>query len=788
MADENSPLLESSFDRDMDDFDNQSKRTTESQNVERMLRQRFWWFCILGVAAIVALQLSFLPRTSCNRDFRRWYDLHLTKTDVKRLFLVQLQRGRPEDDGLTVEDHVDHWLGAFSMLNAKTTAGISALTAPELAAMVQQNMRDFGFETNSHIYPLSPLVKEPLLLAVRLVDMLLGRVLYNAKTHETGSPTPAFFPFGANGSVEAPLTFARAGTPEDFLALERHGLSVAGRIVVFSHLLTSDYLLADKIALAEQRGCAAVVVYGDVDAEDAISRNFKPFAVPGPGIRIPLSYSAAQPILSTLGPAMEPFQNWPYAPQPLDDTLCLQVAAQFAPDLLYATNIVGLLEGVLNDGVILVGASRDILTSSNPLSGHAIMLEVMRRFQLLRNMGWRPLRAIRFVSWDASRSAAQGSHAMVLDSSVLKTNLPVLAYINLDEDVVMGDHFSVDANPLFNNILRYTAKFVPFPRNSTHYRRMSKNDNAMFSDDEEDDDISLYHYWYKQSKAYINNRVGSAFAGKDASSFQSSFAGPTINIKFAQSPNHNDSLYVPESSFYSLDWLSQNVDKAYALHSLLVRFLGLLVLSLGEHEVVDYKTADLFQQAQSFFLDFVDANKDTLKGWEDEVVHDSLLSKSTLLADLKDRMDGDADKHTQFKFRALVQQMKEIFGELQSQSEIYDAYNVDVQEMWIEDYPWYKMFKKAQIYAKFKVTNYKLLRIEKGLTFTPDETEKTGGVNETHHLMYEVPQGQHSRAVLHQRGAFASMYEAAETGNMERMIKIMVGLYERLKSIYKKIS
>lgn len=789
-----------------------------------LLRRRFWWFAVLGLAAIVTLQLSFLPRTSLNRDFRRWHELHLTKTDVKRLFLVQLH-GSAEPGRLTVEDRMRQWLETFSALSAKAPAGIAAPAAPDLAAAVDHHMRALGFAPTTHAYPVTPQLRAPVLLSLRLVDSAAGRILYTAPVLEPGSATPAYYPLSANGTVDAPYTYAHDATPADLALLAEHRVPVSGRILVFSHPLASDTLLADKIAAAEALGCAGVVVYGDAAAPDTVSRHLRP-ARASAGLRLPVSHSAVQPVLEALAPAMAPFQNWPYAPLPRNAAHHLQMAAEFSQLPLHATNIEATLEGVFNDAVVVVGAARDVLTSANPLSGHAVMLEVMRRFQLLRRMGWRPLRAIRFVSWDASRSGALGLAAMVRDPVVVRPNLPVLAYINLDEDAVTGDHFSVEANPLFNKILHETAHFVPFPKNSTHYRRIAKSSGVsqdggeksegtkqtvdsdslredseqnyvIFSGNDgdseqelshsENSETSLYHYWFRQDKARINNNVGEAFADKDTGTFQFSYAAPSINIKFKESPAHNDSLYVPESNMYSLAWLADSIDKTYVLHSLLVRYLGLLTLSLGEHEVVDYRTRSYFAQTRLHFDNFVTANTKVLRAWADEAVPASLLEKSVLLEDFKNDI-GDLAESSALTLANVVSQISKLLHQLGNQSLIFDEYNKSVQEMWIADYPWYKFLKKVHIYAKFKVANYKLLRLEKGLSLSAEESEKITGHNGTHHIVFEAPTGHLPRAELHQRGAFASMYAAVDAQDMNQLVTIIVALYERFKEVFKKIS
>lgn len=785
------------------------KRLLELRAVAQFFRRRFWWFCVLGVLAMVALQLSFLPRTSLNRDFRRWHNLHLTRADVKRIFLVQLKMGRPDVDGCTIEQRAGYWLGNFSDINAQHHASLAASDARPLAAAVECHMRLLGYATRAHTYALAPQLRSPVLLALLLHDSRLGRKLYTAPLDEPALSTPAYFAFGKNGSLAAPVVHANAGSPADFALLVKHSIPLQGRIAIFAHPLHDPYLLADKVALAEHHGCSAVVVYGDSDVDAAILRNYKPWPVPDRAFRVPISYRAVQPILLAMGPPAEPFALWKHAPVCLDNSLELRLTSTFAPDHLNATNVISRLDGVLNDGEVVIGAARDSLTSTNPLSGHAVMLEVMRRFQHLRMLGWTPLRTIRFVSWDASRSGALGSLANVDDTDVFKTNMPILAYINLDEDVVTGSHFSVDADPLFNHLIRRTARFVPFPKNSPYYKRLLKDeeeenvfelavpsedsdnpdeeDGDDDNDDDDDNETTLYRYWYNQDRVTINNKLGSVFAGKDSGTFQFLMDAPTINVKFSQSPKHNDSIFVPESAMYSKKWVENEVDKTYELHGLLVRFLGLLILSVEEHEVVDSRTSAFFKAVQSFFDELKRANKKQLAAWADEPAETQLVAKSTLFADLKERTKNDLDEpRTAANFSEIVAQTDVMMGMLVNQSHVFDAYNQEVEDLWTTDYPWYKLLRKVHIYAKFKVLNYKLLRLEKTLSARSEEDAE--GVSGYHHFMYEASQGVRTTEGKQQRGAFGVLYEAMERGDMEAVVKELVSKYERLSAAYKRIA
>lgn len=78
---ENSLLLPFSRSHPDDDDDDRM-----SKIIKLAKRPSFIWIFSLGILAIIIFQLTFLPRTSLSRDYRRWHGIHLTKSDVKRYF------------------------------------------------------------------------------------------------------------------------------------------------------------------------------------------------------------------------------------------------------------------------------------------------------------------------------------------------------------------------------------------------------------------------------------------------------------------------------------------------------------------------------------------------------------------------------------------------------------------------------------------------------------------------------------------------------------------------------
>lgn len=712
--------------------------------------------------------LTFLPRTSPNRDYRRIHGLKLTKADIERQFVLQLQSGHRSTDNLTTEEHIDINLNNLSSINSRSLTGMASSAAPDLFNYIKLRMSGKHFNTRTYSYDLPSSLKAPLSLNLTLYESSRSRKLYSANLLEPNYGTPAFFPFSSNGTIRKAYVNAHTGSPADFELLAKNKISIEDKIVIISHKINDKYALSDKIAFVEQLGCAGVIVYGDEHSPSSISRTFQPKGIPEQRFRIPISYKEVQPILVALGPAMGDFESWNHAPCS-DFSLELQLECIFSADTLKATDIVSTMRSSLYDGVIVVGASRDSYTSSNPLSGHAIMLEIMRQFNELQEKGWRPLRTVKFISWDASRSLALDSSTALSDPNFLRLNGPVLAYINLDEDIVAGNHFSVDSNPLFNECLKHAALFVSFREK---VGTPDHNNNTLFDSTKH----SLLQYWKRQDNCTINNKLGYLFAGKDSGSFQFRQI-PTINLKFDLSPGSDLNGYVPESNFYNYQWVSQQ-DKGLKIHGALVRFVGLLAISLTENEVVSMKTAHYFSKLSHFFEEVVDSNKFKNDNWTTKNVYEILCSvpESSLLKDVLELSCSDTfidtDKSVEIQFSTVLNAFEVLLRRLVKLAKNFDAYSKKVENLWTTDLPWFKFVKKLKVISKFKQLNKKLVAFE--------QFSGPTSMNNSH-VMYDVPKGMSVENNKMFRGAFASLYEAYDTDSLKEVVLAMIPKYDKLK-------
>lgn len=755
-----------------------------TDKIVKFSRKRFWWFCALGVVAIIILNLSFLPRTSLSRDYRRYHGLHLTKTDVKRNFL--LYSGTKSFEPFSNEQQMTWLLQNFTKLNEKNPVNLLHQDNTELSNYIENKFKAFGFKTET--VQSSTHLQRPINSSVKLFD---GKgVLYDADMLEPGFDTPSYFGYGINGSFRGEYMFANQGTEDDYQLLLRNNFTIEGKAMIIRSLPDSDATalsISDKVLIAQKHGAKGILHYTDFEdlsikikslnhtilRDTVVYNNYgdeKKFRRPSIPC-LPISMESVEPILQTF--TNTSFFDWKYYPQ--NPKLEVEITSLFDNgNLRKLTNIIGTLDGIIKDGDIVIGASRDSFTSSNPLSSQVILVEIMRHFNKLVKLGWKPLRNIKFVSFDGTQNGLLGSQA-VSNADWFKGN--ILAFINIDADAITGSELVIDSNPLLEHVIKRVSKLIPFPKDSLPFRNSPANANDLYenlkrveydedyyvnddndndndSDDDDDNDgdddgdddfTSLFRYWKLQDNNTIGKDLGKSVRHTDSLVFQYHMGVPVMNIRFQNDPMRDSAIHTPKSNYYSLQWLKENhIDDNLLLHGLLIRYIGLLLISVAEHEVVDFRTNDYFKFVKSRLDDVFEHHKDQLEAWNDEEV-----SKYFLLGKFS----------TSIKFKDLIKEFRNALDDLGELSKIFDDYNSQVQDGLIRDYPWYQLFKKLKLWAQFKVSNYKLLHIEK---------ELSGQDGWFKHFIYDNPDS-------------SSVFNRLETSIEEKKLDKVAKLINKLK-------
>ncbi|KAI0967040.1 Zn-dependent exopeptidase [Xylaria arbuscula] len=443
-----------------------------------------------------------------------------------------------------------------------------------------------------------------------------------------GRQTYTFHGHSMSGDVKGPLIYANYGSRKDFQMLADKGIDTKGAIALVRNHGTQNNL-AFKVKAAEMAGFAGCIVYSDpaddgfVKGEPAPKGRFMPsdgvergsvslsnwiigdVLTPGweskeenPRMKVdqtkglvhipslPIAWRDAQVLLQHIEGFGEPSpESWKGGVPAVkwwsgnsSSPIVRLKNDQDTSEKQKIWNIYGKIDGLeQGEKSIIIGNHRDAWAfgASEPNSGTAIMLEVARVFGELAAKGWRPLRSIEFMSWDAEE------YNMIGSTEFVEKNLEVLqkqafAYINLD-GAVSGREFHAAGSPMFRKLVTKVIERVFDPvANAT-----------------------LLDLW-KDRKADLEP------LGHDSDyvAFQDIAGTSSLDIRFdgESHPSH--------SSYDNFQWMESIGDRDFIYHGLLGQVLALLIIELADRPILPF---DLGYYASS-----LDHFNDDLRKWAGE--------------------------------------------------------------------------------------------------------------------------------------------------------------------------
>lgn len=276
---------------------------------------------------------------------------------------------------------------------------------------------------------------------------------WEAQMEEDEEQYPVFHGHSKTGTARGHLIYASYGSREDFERLKIQGIDLKGSIALVRYY-GSQGDRALKVKAAELAGAAGCIIYSD-PAEDGFVKG-QPYPdgryMPSDGVQrgavslmswvagdvlspgfaslpgeqrrdskedskglnkipsIPLAWRDAQKLLQALkGHGMQLDSDWQGGVPDVEwwsgdsKSPVVELAnEQDEVDRRPIYNVLGKITGLEQpEKSIIVGNHRDAwcFGASDPGSGTAAMLEVVRVFGELMKKGWRPLRTIEFASW-----------------------------------------------------------------------------------------------------------------------------------------------------------------------------------------------------------------------------------------------------------------------------------------------------------------------------------------------------------------------------------------------------
>lgn len=376
---------------------------------------------------------------------------------------------------------------------------------------------------------------------------------------------------------------------------------------------------------------------------------------------VPISYRDALPLLKALnghGPKASDFNKfwqggglgykgvkYNIGPSPTGVVLNLVNEQEYITTPLW--NVIGIVNGTLSDEVIVLGNHRDAWIAGgagDPNSGSAALNEVIRSFGKALKMGWKPLRTIVFASWDGEEYGLIGSTEWV-EEYIPWLSDAAIAYLNVDVGS-RGPEFEAAASPILNKALYEATSLVP-----------SHNQTVRGQ--------TVRDLW--------DGHIRTMGSGSDFTAFQD-FAGiPSVDLGFAASKN--SPVYHYHSNYDSFAWMDTFGDPHWHYHVAITKVWALFAAALVETPIVAFNATD-YATGLDRYLSTVKANASSFQ-----------------------------DESMQSLSKIGFPNLSEAIARLHNATTTFDAHAAEVAKSIGEGVPWWKWWRKAQLYYQVKKVN-----------------------------------------------------------------------------------
>ncbi|SMR45592.1 unnamed protein product [Zymoseptoria tritici ST99CH_1E4] len=435
--------------------------------------------------------------------------------------------------------------------------------------------------------------------------------------------------YSESGTPEGHLIFANGGSEEDFAWLQEQGVVLNGSIALMRFGGSQKNVVA-KIGAAAQAGCIGALLYSDprddgsargpvwpdgpwrpddsvqrgsvaltdrvlgdpftpgyastLNAEHTVKDNY-PALVQIPSL--PLSWRDAKVLINSLknhgkevpkewiGGDPDFSKQW-FSGGNLSDAPIVHLKNVFEfSDKQQIWNLHGTLKGVEEpEKKVLVGNHRDAwcFGAADPGSGSAVLMEIVNIFGQLRSLGWRPLRTIEFVSWDAKEFNLAGSTEYVEDNTdALRKD--AISYLNVDVGVAgLEPQFAASGSPMWTRALLHVLDRVNAP---------GQND-------------SLRKFWDETQSRLTSS--SSTFT--DILPFQHIAGTSSLDFGFS-SPQP----YPKGSCYDTLEWVKKFGDPDMSSHRTLAQIWALLILEVADRPILPYDLRAYAEKVRGEYID-----------------------------------------------------------------------------------------------------------------------------------------------------------------------------------------
>ncbi|GAA0168860.1 metalloprotease [Lithospermum erythrorhizon] len=406
--------------------------------------------------------------------------------------------------------------------------------------------------------------------------------------------------YSPSGRVYSKAVFLNYGRKEDYKKLSVLGVEVKGCIGLVRR--GGGMSRNAVVEMAADNGVAAVLMYteGNIGVErGTVMKGVGDPLSPGWGAveggeklelddeqvlerftkvpSMPVSVEVAQTILRSLGGCVVPFE-WRESlrsfgvgfvgpgPTVLNFT--------YEGEMKVATihNVFAVIPGSEEpDRYVLLGNHRDAWTygAVDPNSGTAALLDIARRYALLKRSGWNPRRTIVLCSWDAEEFGMIGSSEWV-EQNLVNLDSKAVAYLNVD-CAAQGPGFFVGATPQLDDLVRQITKKVKDP---------------------DSESTRAYENWKSAKKDGKIQRLSGV--DSDFAPFLQHAGVPSVDMYYG------GEFPVYHTAFDSYDWMIRVGDPLFHRHVAVTGVWGLLALRLADDPILPFNYSTYAEELQVY--------------------------------------------------------------------------------------------------------------------------------------------------------------------------------------------
>uniref|UniRef100_A0A665U9B0 Glutamate carboxypeptidase 2 n=1 Tax=Echeneis naucrates TaxID=173247 RepID=A0A665U9B0_ECHNA len=472
------------------------------------------------------------------------------------------------------------------------------------AEEIKKDWQDFGLDS-VEMAPYDVLLSYPNTSQPNYISIVdqFGNEVFNTSLAEpvpqgyedVSNIVPPYSAFSAKGQPEGDLVYVNYGRTEDFFQLEREmNISATGKIVIVRY---GKIFRGNKVKNAVLAGAKGIIMFSDPADYWASGVQLYPdgWNLPGGGVQRGnvLNLNGAGDPLTPGYPAKEYTHRFsvedgvglpkiPVHPIGFDDAIhllknmggqippnswkgSLNVSYRIGPGFTHEFksqkvrmnihtnnkvtriyNVIGRIRGALEpDRYVILGGHRDawVFGGIDPMSGAAVVHEIVRSAGRLLSEGWRPRRTIIFASWDAEEFGLLGSTEWAEDNAKLLQERAV-AYINADSAIEGTYTLRVDCTPSLHTLVYEVTKKVNSP-------------------EEGEEGLSLYESWHKRDNWTQDRdapRISKLSSGSD---FEAYFIRLGIAAGRARYTKNKVCLYSSYPLYHSVYETFEIVEKFY---------------------------------------------------------------------------------------------------------------------------------------------------------------------------------------------------------------------------------